>query len=67
MQLLAGGMYTYLPEMHPRSEAIKARAVGATIAEPWELKVAEVFKTGPANFIPSDVLLERVGVPLERQ
>lgn len=67
MQLLAGGMHTYFPETHPRSEAIKARAVGATIAEPWELKVAEVFKNSTANFIPSDVLLERVGVPLERQ
>jgi len=67
MQLLAGGMHTYFPETHPRTEAIKARAVGATIAEPWEMKVAEVFKNSTANFVPSDVLLERIGVPLERQ
>lgn len=67
MQLLAGGMHTYFPETHPRTEAIKDRAVGATIAEPWELKVAEVFKNSVANFIPSDVLLERIGVQLERQ
>ncbi len=67
MQLLASGMHTYYPETHPRAEAIKVRAVGATIAEPWELKIAEALNLSTANFVASDQLLEKIGVPLERQ
>ena len=60
-------MHSYFPETHPHSKAIKDSAVGATIAEPWEVIVAEALNLTTANFVPSDLLLERIGVPLERQ
>lgn len=70
MFLLAGGMHTYFPESHPRSDAIRARALGATIAEPWEAKVADTLllaEQSGIKFVSSETLLERIGVPLDRQ
>ncbi|UPM50136.1 virulence-associated E family protein [Synechococcus sp. A10-1-5-1] len=70
MTLLANGMRTYFPESHPRSGAIRTRALGATIAEPWEVKVADTLEAARSlgeTFVSSDLLLERIGVPLDRQ
>ncbi len=70
MTLLANDMRTYFPESHPRSNAIRARALGATIAEPWEVKVADTLESARKSgitFVASDLLLERIGVPLDRQ
>ena len=67
MLLLAGGMHSYFPETHPRCKAIKARAVGATIAEPWEEKIAQHLAETTTDFVPSSTLLEAIDVPLDRQ
>ncbi len=67
MLLLANGMQTFFAESHPRSAAIKARATGTTIAEPWEEKIGEILNTITQSFIPSSMLLEHIGVDLDLQ